>query len=264
MKVFSYSLVVVPVIYHIDMFRYPCLPTNLGYWIVDTQCVGQLGSESKATWSLYEIFAKLLIVLVNYLNWSFLASSMYFHGTMVLLVKTYCLTRYIQLAGKQIDSSLKGKREPNAYTSLMFREIEVMCNEYRSLYSYSVISHCIVCMMIFHTLSFYACIKFGLDLPLSMFLFFSSAALNICVVVLCMYTSMANVVRASTFVLKVKLRSAMGNGTMRPSPWFRRYLKSCKILKIYVGNTNFVEPMTPLIVEQFSIQQTASLLLLNK
>ncbi len=107
----AYLLVVVPLLYHIDMFRYPCLPTNLGYWIVNTQCVGQLGSESKATWSLYENCVKLLVVAINYLNWSFLASSMYFHGTLVLLVKTYCLTQYIQLAGKRIDVSLSGVKK---------------------------------------------------------------------------------------------------------------------------------------------------------
>ncbi len=146
----------------------------------------------------------------------------------------------------------------------MFREIEVMSIEYRRLYSYSLITPCTVYMMIFHTLSIYVCIKFGLDLPLSMFLFFSLAALNSCVIVLCMYTSMANVVRASTFVLMVKLKSGMGKNMMRPFPWFRRYLKSCKIVKIYVGSTNFVEPLTPGIVEQFSIQQIVNLLLLNK
>ncbi len=259
-KIFSYSLVVVPVIYHIDMARNPCLPTNLGYWIVDTQCVGKLGSESKATWSLYEICAKLLIVAINYLNWSFLASSVYFHGTLILLVKTYCLTRYIQLAGIQIDLNLSRKKEPNAYTCLMFREIEVMTNEYRRLYSYSYTAPCILCMMLLHILSFYACIKFGFELPLTMFLFFSLAALNIFVFILCMYTSMANVVRASTFVMLVKLRSGMGKNLIL----FRRYLKSCKIVKIYVGGTNFVEPMTPLVVEQFSIQQIVNLLLLDK
>ncbi len=249
--------------YHVDMFRNPCLPTNLCYWIVDTQCVGQLGSETKATWSLYEICVKLLVVVVNYLNWSFLQSGCYFHCTLILLVKTYCLRRYIELAGNRIELSLSKKKEPNAYTCIMLREIEVISNEYRRLYSYSAISPCIVCAMLLHILTFYACIKFGLGLPLAMYLFFSLAALNTCVVVLCMYTSMANVVRASTFVLEVKLRSGMGKNMVR-SPWFRRFLKSCKIVKIYVGSVNFVEPMTPLVVEQFSIQQTVNLLLLDK
>ncbi len=261
----AYLLVVLPLMYHIDMFRYPCLPTNLGYWIVDTQCIGELGSESKATWSLFEICVKLLIVVVNYLNWSFLASSCIFHGTLVLFVKTYCLTRYIQLAGKQIESSLLGKKEPNAYTCLILREIEVMSNEYRNLYSYSYTAPGIVCMMFIHILSLYACIKFGYVLPLYMLLFFSLCALDSCVVVLCMYNSMANVVRASTFVLKIQLRFGMGSkDALRLSPWFRRYLKSCKLVKIYVGSTNFVEPLTPLLVEQFFIEQTVSLLLLDK
>ncbi len=263
MNVFSYSLVVSTLMYHIDMFRYPCLPTNLGYWIVDTQCVGQLGSESKATWSLYEICLKLLVVVINYLNWTFLLSGAAFHGVLILLVKTYCLTRYIQLAGKRIDSSLSGKREPSAYTCLMFREIEVMSNEYRALYSNSFITPCIVCVMFINILSFYVCIKFGLELPLAMFLCFLLCALNSCVIVLCLYTSMANVVQESTFVLKVKLKSGLGKNMIRLSPWFRRYLKSCKIVKIYVGSTNFVEPLTPLPVEQFCIQQTVNLLLLD-
>ncbi len=164
----------------------------------------------------------LLIVVVSYLNYSFLVSGCFFNGTLVLFVQTYCLTGYIHLAGKQIDSGLSRNKNPITHTCQLLREIEVMSNEFRTLYSCSFAAPCIVFVMLIHILSFYACIKFGFELPLAMSSVFSLGGLNTCVVGLCMYTSMANAVQGSTFVLKVKLRSRMGKNIMRPSPWFRR------------------------------------------
>lgn len=247
------SCVTVPLLYHADLILNPCLPTNLGgYWLVDTQCRGQIGTDLEATWSIHEIWTKSIVCFVSYFNWSFLLSGSYFHGTLALLVKSFCLKRYIILAGQKIYEST------NWRNCLMYRELEVLSAEYRELYSCYMTADVLVSVMFVHTISLYACFKFGIELPLSMFFMFLLSAVNCGIVLVCMYTSLANVFVASKFVLEVKLKTGKCN-----SPWFRRYLNSCKIMKVYIGKTNFVEPLTPLTVEQFSIEQTISLMLLE-
>ncbi len=254
------SIVAVPLLYHVELMRNPCLPINLGgYWIVDAQCGGQLGTELKATWSIQEILTKLIVCFVSYFNWSFLVSGCYLQTTLVILVKSYCMKNYIELAGRKIQERVSLKNKTNWKTCLMLREIEVMSSEYRRLYSCYMTCSVLLFSMWAHTLGLYACVHFGNKLPLSMILFFGLAAGNAGLVVIYFYTNLANVFAASKNVLEIKLKTGSGN----IGPWFRRFLKSSTVVKIYIGDTNFVEPLTPLTVEQFCIEQTISLMLVN-
>lgn len=71
---------------------------------------------------------------------------------------------------------------------------------------------------------------------------------------LIVFSVAGNVIRISSkwiLVCKGRSRSALT----------RRMCRSLSILKIQFGN-NFVEPLTPLVLQEFCIQQTASLLIL--
>ncbi len=140
----------------------------------------------------------------------------------------------------------------------MFRETQIMANQYRNLYSCYMTVAVVVSTMLVHSISLYVCLKFGIDLPLSTFLFFALVAVNSGFILVYMYTSLANIFSASRYILENKLQKGMGNG-----PWRRRFLNSCKVVKVYIGNTNFVEPLTSLTVEQFSVDQTITLMLLK-
>ncbi len=264
MKIVEISCVTLPLFYHADLFRNPCLPIHLGgYWIVDAQCHGQIGTELRATWSFQEILTKLLVLVVSYLNWSFLLSGSYFQITVVLLLKSHCMKSYILLAGQQIVNCLSEKRGSILQACLIYREIEVMSTEYRRLYSRYMTADVLVSVIIVHTISLYACINFGIELPLSMFFMFVLAALNTGVVLIFMYTSLANVYKASKYVLEVQLKTGKDELMMRQNARFRRFRRSCKVVKVYIGNSNYVEPLTPLTMEQFAIDQTISLMLLK-
>ncbi|CAL8136658.1 unnamed protein product [Orchesella dallaii] len=55
------------------------------------------------------------------------------------------------------------------------------------------------------------------------------------------------------------------NGTvsLKRNKWFRKFLKSAPVLRVYLCGTNFLDEMTPLTCEDFAIGQTVSILLLK-
>ncbi len=253
--------VVLPLFNHLDVIRNPCMPAYFGgYWIVEPQCGGQIGTDFQATWSIYEILTKSVVCFVSYINLSFLVSGSFFHITTVLLTQPYCLKNYILLAGQKIDESLRGQGKTNWRTWLVYREVELMSTEYRNLYSYYMTAVVMICVIFQHIITLYACLEFGMKLPLPSYLLFLITTVNDGVVLVGMYSTLSNIFTTSQDILEKQLRLATGKTAM--SPYFRRYHKSCKILKVYIGSSNFVEPLTPLVVEEFCIQQVISLLLL--
>lgn len=184
--------------------------------------------------------------------------------TLVLLLKSDCLKGYILMAGLKIFENISQKSQTKLYMCLMYREIDVMSTEYRRLYFCYMTANVFVSVMFIHTISLHACVSFGLKLPMSLFFMFLISAINCGVVFICMYTCLGNVCTASKHVLQVQLKT--GNSAIQPSTWFRRYLKSGKILgnvDLNHGNANFAEPLTPLNAEEFSVEQSISLMLLE-
>ncbi len=53
------------------------------------------------------------------------------------------------------------------------------------------------------------------------------------------------------------------NSGLSRNKWFKRWLQSCSTFKIYFGGSNFLEPNTPLNIQDFVIHQTVSLMLLQ-
>ncbi len=257
LKLLEVNIVAVPLLQHVELMRNACLPINLGgYWIIDEQCGGQLGTELKAAWSIQELWTKSIICCVSYFNWCFLVSGSFTQITLVILVKSYCMKNYILLAGRKIHENNVGTYWK---TCLMLREIGIYSSEYRRLFSCYMTCCVILFVMLEHILSLYACLHFGNELPLPMIISFGLGVLNAGIVVIFFYSNLAKVFTTSKYALEIKLKC----GKSEMSPWFQRFLKSSRIVKISIGDTNFVEPLTPLTVEQFCIEQVISLILVE-
>ncbi len=50
---------------------------------------------------------------------------------------------------------------------------------------------------------------------------------------------------------------------LKRNKWFKRWFKSCPTFKIYFGGSNYMDRLTPLKIQNFAIQQTVSLMLLQ-
>jgi len=68
---------------------------------------------------------------------------------------------------------------------------------------------------------------------------------------------------ADVYSVAKKVHAEMsGTVALKKSKWFVRLLKSCLVLRVFLGS-NFLDEMTPLTCEDIAIDQTVGLLLLK-
>lgn len=88
-----------PVLYHLDIFRNPCYPLYVGYWLCG-QCQNvELGNPSPGTGSFTEISYKAVVSIVSYSNWSFVFSGFCYVLGIELLLHGFCFRAFIAEAG---------------------------------------------------------------------------------------------------------------------------------------------------------------------
>ncbi len=54
-----------------------------------------------------------------------------------------------------------------------------------------------------------------------------------------------------------------GKPELKRNKWLKRWIRSCPVFKIHFGGSNYLDRLTPLTVQNFAINQTVSLLLLQ-
>lgn len=92
--------ILMPIVYHLDILRNPCFPLYVGYWISGQCNPNKLGTPMKPTWTAYEFFTKIGIILVSYFNWSLLLVGMLFQVSWKCIIQGHCFRRYIAEFGR--------------------------------------------------------------------------------------------------------------------------------------------------------------------
>ncbi len=146
-------------------------------------------------------------------------------------------------------------------TTLLYRQLQVMAVQYRLNYSRLMIGISIPCALVMETVCLYNTISLisgrGGNDSLGYNLLYAWTGIMLMVNIVFMLGLLAEVFNTSTEVL----RMLNANPKLRRNQWFRRWLRSCPVLKIYIGGTNYLDRLTPLTLEEFVIDQTVSLLL---
>lgn len=96
------------------------------------------------------------------------------------------------------------------------------------------------------------------SLPTAAFVFFPLITTDTVIVVFGMLRLASKVLSKSQEKLIALNKCAPRNR------WFIQFLKSCPPQKVGFGSSNFVDEMTPLVITQFCISQTVSLMLLDR
>lgn len=138
-----------------------------------------------------------------------------------------------------------------------------MAIQYRLNHSQFQIGFAIPCWMAMQSICLYNSISLisGKDTGASIWfnlLYAWSAVVCFCVIIF-VFGILADVADVSSKVRK----KINGNSELKRNKWFQKWVKSCPILKIYVGGSNFLEKITPLNFQDMVINQTVNLLLLN-
>lgn len=92
--------ITMPVVYHLDVLRNPCLPMYVGFWM-SSQCPDEKpGYHNEGTWGFLEILTKFGISLFSYLNWSLLLVGCCFQISLEYIMEGNCFRIYVAEFGK--------------------------------------------------------------------------------------------------------------------------------------------------------------------
>lgn len=156
----------------------------------------------------------------------------------------------------------------NKYSKLVeeetknMRKLQLMLCQYRDIYSHTMLVSIAVCIMVLETACLYNSVdsaRKGISIFYGMNFLYAWCACILSANVIWFFGTLASVYETSKKVNET-LKSKREFATKK---WFRRWLKSLPVLRVYLGGTNYVEALTPLNMEDFVISQTVSLLLLN-
>lgn len=252
-----------PILYHLDVLRNPCFPMFAGYWF-NNQCqLENLGLPLPATWTLAEIQIKLYLILISYYAWSFLLLGFTFHCSIQIVLHGYSLQTYISEFGQILAKNLETNQNiQDRFTA--YRQLQILSLEYRNCFSRVMLAIATSGYLVVGTVSLYNTIQFvsGRDTTgsLEYNLIYMWGGVAALLDIIFMNGLLAGVYKASLAV-----QSCLNaNLQLKRSRWFRKWLRSCQVLRVYFGGTNYFDELTPLNLLDFVIDQTVSLLLVKK
>jgi len=176
------------------------------------------------------------------------------------LAQAYCLRRYVQHAYRfalyKNDISL-GLRQ--------YRKVQVLACYYNSVQQNLLIILYLFLEMATVVLGFYTSLSSITNVSIMKRLLFLGCALNSATGLMLYLTFMGKLHSTSkSFIIGVKSRLLSKVKYFRDRRWSKRYVKSLRLLKCYLGNVNFVDELTPFVFINFCIDGTINLLLLNQ
>ncbi|CAL8128269.1 unnamed protein product [Orchesella dallaii] len=262
MQMMAATAIFVPLFAHLEILRNPCWPSYAGYWI-SGRCQAELGSTLSITWTLKEFAATIGITLFAFFTWTFLICCYCFQVSVSLILQGYCMRVFIAKFG----STMKKIRTVTSETRknvMAYRELQIFAIQYRfinsryflGLHSFAIIVAAVMCM--YNTIIWIqnpgaSSVQLGLN---ALFLW--------CAVVTIFIFIFVYGILAGVYKISKNVNEAMNcNERLKTNKWFTRFLKTCPPIRIFIGGNNFLDELMPLTLEDFVINQTVSLLLLD-
>ncbi|CAL8140234.1 unnamed protein product [Orchesella dallaii] len=249
--------IIAGICYFLMMWNFPCQLVPLAYFTMP-EC---LNTSYHGGWSINSTFQLMTFCIL--VMWLFVDNAedfalFFVHFT---LVQSYCLYRYIQLVDKLIAAKPKEalKHLP------LYRQIQILNHYYNINQKHDLLIAHEYIMVFGVIISFFALISLGTEAFLPQFMLHSLNGFDAAIVLLVCNSIMGQMYSASKqFCRKTKDQILSNHLSGVQRRWIQRYLKSCAVLKCNVGDVNFIEELTPLVMLDFCINQIVSLLLLQK
>ncbi len=147
--------------------------------------------------------------------------------------------------------------------ALFHRQLQIMSIHYRLNLSQFQIGCTIPCFIAIQTACLYKTLSWlsGKDTGGPILYNLLCLSSEVCIVFMTIFGFgiLANVHKASMDVQRKINRKS----DLKRNKWFKRWLKSSPVLKIYFGGSNFLDRLTPLNLQNFAISQTVNLMLLQ-
>ncbi|CAL8132155.1 unnamed protein product [Orchesella dallaii] len=235
----------------LQLFWIPCLPCLIGY--------NYLPECNHKEYDLIQgIIMKAVLLAIEMSLILFTCTGIFLEYTIYSYIHCYCLLDYLRKLKSHLALGCRFLSAPKI--GKLYRQVQLLTFSYNNIHQKILTTFSSALMQSVCTLALFAIIKFGDELILPVILMFW-----VLVGDLVLYTFdsegavKSNLFKTSKDILHDLKCVAMGTQNSR---WLRRYVKSLPVLKIGIGSGNFYDELTPLVLIDFSINQTVSLLLM--
>lgn len=248
--------IIVPLSHWKNQIDTPCFPGNLGY-IFLSECSGNLNPSG------YEKTQKILMSTISALLYLFTTATTFIQYD-ILLLQPYCITNYLRLFLHKLENQLarvntvSGSSKEIEKLFLMYREIEVLVGFFNWFHGHTLIVFYVLDSSTAFIISLYVVLGLYKDMPLVVIL-------NCSILVFLAISALKDFDDYKCGVFKVSkalISKVSGNKYLRSRKIHRRKIQSWRVLRIYMGSTNYYEDITPLNLGEFCVQNTVTLLLL--
>lgn len=240
---------IMPVAIALVVFLIPCKPPFLGSILVQKDFCRDIMTN----WNVTNLAIRVSLAGLDFLVMMQLCYVVNYYAYHVLLTGQY----FLWIQGYDLLRSL-GTRDPDLDFLLEYRKLQVVEALLRQAVRWRVFPAVSVIMPACQVLSSFALIKLHDSMPMSSILLMIDIIMASGV-----FSTVVFIIAAKSYSVSKECleenRRVGGRGRIREE---KKAQKSLKPVRVQFGN-NFVEPLTPLIFQQFCVEHTASLLMLS-
>ncbi|OXA43101.1 hypothetical protein Fcan01_22054 [Folsomia candida] len=240
------SLSIVPVFQLLLLLFVPCTPPFLLSMRANCKEPGASGYVVQFGIRLFE----------SWMQWHMTLSG----GTWViyvLFVGTVCFLTYFRILYSEI-SRIQQSDDVDACIRL-YKCLQVLEKSFNDFLMYRMMPALLACAPGVQVIVQYVCINHHNDIQMPGFLVFPLIGWNAGINNFLVYTLASGINIASETALQGMKNKVVG---LRGQKLIRRQLRACSLLKVKFGS-NFIDRGTPLVIQDFCINQTVSLTLIN-
>lgn len=229
----------------------PCMASNLGYFLLE-----ECSTEKSKLNFLPEHLTKCIFLLTNLWIWSYGVQCAVF-VVIVVMLGAVSLRSYLKYYKQSMISSFPELTNCIYRNALMFRRMQVLTKRFNEIHQSKILVPLIFTVTSHQVFSVYGAIKFAGQLNFVSYALFFILGNQGVMVIMGMFTGLADVYTMSTGVKACLQRSQRGH------KWLRRFHASCQSIKIRFGSVNFIDSFTPLAFENFAVVQTTNMLMVD-
>jgi len=236
----------------------PCSTNTFGYFLIPECSLPNEQPDQLSTSST------VLLMLISALTFTFAADEF---GSFGIFLAVFSFLQCINLCAyiKQIGNKLTGDASNLKKNLPYYRQLQILGRYYNLIQQDGLVIMTMVILMLAFIVSFYGMIELGSSgtssaMELAVLAVSGSQAM----LFLLLYTTALGKlhVEVSGLCKRIKTQLIPRISDKNDKKWVERYVRSCQPLKCYIGYSGFVDELSPLVVNDFCINQIVTLVLL--
>lgn len=247
-----------PLLYTIGVsLRLPCLPSNFGFWM-HPECLSWTNMSTDKLHPLLNFCIRVILAAVNFWIWSFGMHATCVVGSGVVMIGSMHFRCKLKRYKNQITHIRARNLQQEYKASLIYREIQLLARQYNQIHQRAIVTAVILAVVSTQSICVYALVEFHETMHWINKIFFGMMGMDCFMAIMMLCGTLADTYDVSVKILGQLKRKHRG------FKWLYRFHRSCQAIKMRFGMTNFMEKLTPMNFENFSLCQTVNMLLVKE